>query len=160
MKKEDKQALGTVFVTILIGALVALAGSQGSVRFSGLPVFAVSVTLAYVIQWIVFIPSYINRTEHFFDLTGGITYTVVSVLSIVLSGKMDMRSIVLIILVLTWAIRLSSFLFMRVRKAGEDRRFREIKQSFWRFLQTWTLRLCTASFITEDAFASRLLQLV
>jgi steroid 5-alpha reductase family enzyme len=153
MKKEDISTIITVLVTVVIGALVALAGSQGGIRFGNLPVFAIGVALAYLIQWIVFIPSYINRTEKFFDLTGGITYTTVIILSMLLSGKTDLRSIVLSALVLAWAIRLSSFLFMRVRKAGEDRRFREIKQSFWRFLQTWTLQGLWVTFTLAAALA-------
>jgi len=153
MNKKEIKTITTVLVTIIIGALVALAGSQASVRAAGLPVFAIGVALAYLMQWIVFIPSYLNRTEKYFDLTGGITYSTVAILSILLSGKADLRSIVLLLLVLTWAIRLSSFLFMRVRKAGEDRRFREIKQSFWRFLQTWTLQGLWVTFTMAAALA-------
>ena len=140
-------------MTVVIGALVALAASQGGISIGNLPVFAIGVALAYLIQWIVFIPSYINRTEKFFDLTGGITYSTVTILSMLLSGKTDLRSLVLSALVLAWAIRLSSFLFMRVRKAGEDRRFREIKQSFWRFLQTWTLQGLWVTFTLAAALA-------
>ena len=73
MKKEDIGTIITVLVTIVIGALVALAGSQGGIRSGSMPVFATAIGLAYLIQWIVFIPSYINCTEKFFDLTGGIT---------------------------------------------------------------------------------------
>ena len=153
MKKEDISTIITVLVTIVIGALLALAGSQGGIRIGNFPVFAIAVGMAYLIQWIVFIPSYINRTEKFFDLTGGITYTTVTIVSMVLSGKTDLRSLVLSALVLAWAIRLSSFLFMRVRKAGEDRRFREIKQSFWRFLQTWTLQGLWVTFTLAAALA-------
>jgi steroid 5-alpha reductase family enzyme len=48
-----------------------------------------------------------------------------------------------------WAIRLGSFLFIRIKKAGEDIRFREIKKSPSRFFMTWTLQgmwvsLCSA----------------
>jgi steroid 5-alpha reductase family enzyme len=153
MKKEDFSAFITFLVTVVIGALVALAASQGGISIGNLPVFAIGVALAYLIQWIVFIPSYINRTEKFFDLTGGITYSTVTILSMLLSGKTDLRSLVLSALVLVWAIRLASFLFMRVRKAGEDRRFREIKQSFWRFLQTWTLQGLWVTFTLAAALA-------
>lgn len=153
MKKEDTQTVFTVLVTVIIGALVALAGSQNSIRVAGVPVFAIAVAMAYLIQWIVFIPSYINRTEKFFDLTGGITYSTVAILATLLSGKTDLRSLLLMALVLIWAIRLSSFLFMRIRKAGEDRRFREVKQSFWRFLQTWTLQGLWVTFTMAAALA-------
>ena len=153
MNKEKFRTMLTVDITILVGALVALAGSQESIRVGRIPVFAIGVALAYLIQWVVFIPSFLNKTEKFFDLTGGITYSIVTVLSLILSGKADLRSLLLMIMVLTWAIRLSSFLFMRVQKAGEDRRFRELKQSFWRFLQTWTLQGLWVTFTLSAALA-------
>ena len=153
MKKDDLKVIIATLVVAAIGALVALAGSQDGVRLGTFPVFALAVALAYTIQWLVFIPSYIQRTEKFFDLTGGITYISVSVLAMLLSAKSDVRSVLLLMLVLIWAARLSSFLFMRVQKAGEDRRFREIKQSFWRFLQTWTLQGLWVTFTLAAALA-------
>jgi steroid 5-alpha reductase family enzyme len=153
MKKDDLKVIIATLVVAAIGALVALAGSQGGVRVGTFPVFALAVALAYAIQWLVFIPSYLQRTEKFFDLTGGITYISVSVLAMLLSAKSDVRSVLLLVLVLIWAARLSSFLFMRVQKAGEDRRFREIKQSFWRFLQTWKLQGLWVTFTLAAALA-------
>ena len=153
MNKDDLKTIIATLVVAAVGALVALAGSQGGLRVGEFPVFALAVALAYTIQWLVFISSYIQRTEKFFDLTGGITYISVSVLAMLLSAKSDARSILLLVLVLIWAARLSSFLFMRVQKAGEDRRFREIKQSFWRFLQTWTLQGLWVTFTLAAALA-------
>jgi len=51
----------------------------------------------------------------------------------------NMRANLLSFMVLAWALRLGSFLFMRVKRTGEDSRFREIKTRFLRFLFTWTL---------------------
>ena len=153
MKKGELKALLTTLVVIAVGALVALAASQESVRFNGWPVFAIAIALAYLIQWVAFIPSYLNRTEKFYDLTGGITYLSVTLLSLVLSGNRDARAILLAALVIAWSLRLSLFLFQRVRKAGEDRRFREIKQSFWSFLQTWTLQGLWVTFNLAAALA-------
>ena len=39
-----------------------------------------------------------------------------------------------------WAIRLSSFLFIRVKRAGKDLRFDEIKKNFLRFMVAWILQ--------------------
>lgn len=57
MKKADRISLIVFPFLILIGFLVALAGSQGGAAVNGLPVFALSVGLAFIIQWLVFIPS-------------------------------------------------------------------------------------------------------
>lgn len=140
MKKEDRSALITVLITVLLGAGLAWAGSQGSVRFAGMPLFAWCVVLAFLIQWLVFIPAYLKQSEKFFDITGSLTYIALVLLAGFLSGLTDARSYLVMLLVLVWAGRLGLFLFTRVHRAGKDVRFDEIKSSFLRFLQTWTLQ--------------------
>ena len=107
---------------------------------TGLPLVKNLILLIFSIQWISFIPAYIFQTEKFFDLTGSITYltTVLAALYITDSGKIS--DYVIVSCVVIWAIRLGSFLCMRIHKAGEDRRFREIKTNFTRFFMTWTLQ--------------------
>jgi steroid 5-alpha reductase family enzyme len=39
-----------------------------------------------------------------------------------------------------WAVRLGSYLYRRIQKAGADTRFDDIKPSFTRFLMAWTLQ--------------------
>jgi steroid 5-alpha reductase family enzyme len=45
-----------------------------------------------------------------------------------------------LILVVIWATRLGTFLVRRIHKAGKDSRFDEIKISFIRYLNAWTLQ--------------------
>jgi steroid 5-alpha reductase family enzyme len=140
MKKPDRNALVALPIVVLIAALTALAGSQGGSTLGGFPVFALCVILAFVIQWVVFVPSYLLQTERFFDLTGGLTYITVAVVAVLLSDAPDARSYLLLAMVVIWAVRLASYLFLRIRKAGADKRFDAIKPSFPRFLNTWTLQ--------------------
>lgn len=140
MNKDTVRQYAGILITILLGLGVALAGSQGGYRVGGFPIYALGVLLAFVMQWIVFIPAYIQRTEKFFDLTGSITYITVMLVAVLLSPERDLRTWTLLMMVSIWALRLGTFLFRRIKKAGEDRRFREIKTSFPRFLQTWTLQ--------------------
>jgi steroid 5-alpha reductase family enzyme len=154
MKKEDQGSIIGVVVVVLIGAGLAIAGSQGGHPVSGFPVYALCIAAAFLIQWIAFIPAWLNRTEKFYDLTGGITYTTVTLLAVLLTPDADARSLLLAGIVIVWAVRLASFLFLRIRAAGEDRRFREIKQSFGRFLLTWTLQGLWVSFSLAAALAA------
>lgn len=140
MKKTDRNALLALPAIIIVGALVALAGSQGGALVGGVPVFAVSVALAFLIQWLVFIPAYLLQSERFFDLTGALSYISVITVTLILSGAQDARSILIFALVVVWAARLGTFLFRRVKKAGKDDRFDEIKPSFLRFLNVWTIQ--------------------
>ena len=142
MNKADKNAWTSLIVVIAVGVLVTLAGSQGGavVGSSGLPVFALTALIAFGMQWLGFAAAYALQTEKFFDLTGAITYVSVTLLAVLLSPKADARTLLLMILVFVWAGRLGTFLFLRVLKAGKDARFDELKPSFPRFLNTWTLQ--------------------
>ena len=140
MKKTDRNALIAFPVVILIGAGVAVAGSQGGATAFGLPVFAVCVALAFLIQWLAFIPAFLLQNEGFFDITGSVTYITVTIVAVVLGPAADARSFLLLALVMIWAARLGTYLFRRIRKAGKDARFDAIKPSFIRFLNTWTLQ--------------------
>jgi steroid 5-alpha reductase family enzyme len=64
----------------------------------------------------------------------------VTTLAVVLSPRVDGRSLLLLVLVMIWAGRLGTFLFQRVRKKGKDARFDDIKTNFVQFLNTWTLQ--------------------
>lgn len=140
MKKTDRNALLALPAIIGVGVLVAWAGSQGGVRVGNLPVFALAVGLAFLIQWVVFIPAFVFQSEKFFDLTGSLSYITIITATLILSGATDARAILVFILVLVWAARLGTFLFLRVKKAGKDDRFDQIKPSFLRFLNVWTLQ--------------------
>ncbi len=152
--KADRTALIAIPIAILVGVGLAWAGSQGGATVGEVPVFALAVGLAYLIQWLVFIPSYLMRTERFFDLTGGATYILVAVLAASLSTPVDARSALLVGLVVVWAGRLSTFLFRRVRRAGKDDRFDELKTSFLRFLNVWTIQGLWVSLTAAAALAA------
>jgi len=140
MKKTDRNALVAFPIVVLIGAGVAVAGSQGGATAFGVPVFALAVGLAFLIQWLAFIPAYLLQSEGFFDLTGSLTYIAVTTIAVLLVQLVDYQSLLLLALVVIWAARLGSYLFRRIRKAGKDARFDAIKPSFIRFLNTWTLQ--------------------
>ena len=154
MNKAEKISLITLPIVILIGVGLAIAGSQGGAEFAGLPVFAIAIALAFIMNWVAFIPAYLKQTEKFFDLMGGITFMSVTVLTIILSPIVDGRSWLLLLMVVVWAFRLSTFLYKRVHAAGEDRRFRELKPSIPRFLNTWTLQGIWVSFSLAAALAA------
>ena len=105
-----------------------------------LPLVKNLILLIFSIQWISFIPAYIFQTEKFFDLTGSMTYLTTVLAALYITDSVKISDYVIVSCVVIWAIRLGSFLFMRIHKAGEDRRFREIKTNFTRFFMTWTLQ--------------------
>ena len=126
-------------VSILIGLLIAIAGSEGSVNFNGVALFAICASISYVLHWIIFIPSFIYQTEHYFDLTGSISYLTGIGVAFYLNPSVDPRDLIIGAMIVIWAIRLGTFLFMRVKQDGKDGRFTVMKTQFHWFLMTWTL---------------------
>lgn len=151
MQKTDRNSLIVFPVLVLIGLMLAWAGSQGGTVLNGIPLFGLSVGLAFLIQWLAFIPAYGWQTEKFYDLTGSITYISVITLAVWLSPGVDARAMLLWALVVIWAVRLGSFLFGRIQKAGKDDRFDEIKPLFFRFLNTWTIQGLWVTFTMSAA---------
>lgn len=102
-----------------------------------------AVILAFLIQWVAYIPAYLFQTEKFYDLTGSLTYLTV-IWFVYLSsnqvGEVNFQNLIVTVLISIWAIRLGSFLFSRIHKDGEDKRFRTIKPSATQFFMTWTLQ--------------------
>ncbi|MFM1897050.1 MAG: hypothetical protein RLZZ385_2124 [Pseudomonadota bacterium] len=133
-----KPLLGILFC-LLLGAVFLVAGSDGGVMLGGLPLFALCGVIGFVLHWLAFIPSFARQTEQFFDLTGALSFLVTVAVALLCVPRIDIRTALLAVMVSVWALRLGSFLFLRIRKAGADRRFDHIKPYFWRFLFSWTL---------------------
>ncbi|WP_405371815.1 MULTISPECIES: DUF1295 domain-containing protein [unclassified Microbacterium] len=140
MSPTARASILTVVVTLVIGGLVALAGSQGGVTVGGIPLFAAAVAAAFLVQIIVFIPSALARTERFFDATGSATFILVTLGVLLAQPGGDVRSIILTVMVVAWAVRLGSFLFLRIHRSGADDRFDDIKVSPLRFLRVWVIQ--------------------
>ncbi|MEC7479378.1 MAG: DUF1295 domain-containing protein [Pseudomonadota bacterium] len=102
-----------------------------------------AVIIIFVIHWIMFIPSYIFQTEKFYDLTGSITY--LSSMTYLLMSNSELlessspSAYVAYLCVMIWTLRLGIFLFLRVLRDGEDKRFRKILPSFSQLFMTWNL---------------------
>ena len=136
----------------LLFSAIAFLFSYSIAYLTGIELVKNAVLLAFIIQWVLFIPAYLLQTEKFFDISGSITY--ISVVSYCFFNyydpeKLNIGNAILSIIIIIWALRLGSFLFIRIKKAGEDIRFREIKKSPTRFFMTWTLQgmwvsLCSA----------------
>ena len=134
-------------------SIFAFSIAYGVAYATGIELVKNAVAIAFLIQWTLFIPAYLMQTEKFYDLAGSITY--ISIISYVYcqSSEFNIASLILSLFIIVWAIRLGSFLFFRIKKAGEDKRFRDIKPAPTRCFMTWTLQgtwvsLCSACAIT------------
>ena len=137
---SKKITIPSILISILMAGLVAIGINQGSVSISGISLIYFCCAFIFLAQWLIFIPSYIFETEHYFDLTGSLTYVSVMLLAILFTVDISLRDVLLALFVWIWAFRLGSFLFIRVKKAGSDGRFDLMKKDFWWFLMTWTIQ--------------------
>ena len=121
-------------LTIVLSFLISIDDNQ-------LYFFIKVISLIFATQVIGFIPSFYLKTEKYYDLFGGLTF-VFSVLIMMFlkfrkTNDLSIREIILALSVLFWTIRLSFFLFQRVKRVGKDERFDRYKYSFSKFLLAW-----------------------
>ena len=154
MSKPERTAVIGIVVAAALGAIAAWAGSDGGDTIGSLPVFTVLVLASFAINIVVFLPSYKAGTEHFYDLTGSLTYISVTTLALITSSNLDLRSIIAALLIYVWAGRLGTFLFRRIRHSGKDGRFDQIKTSFLRFLMAWVLQGLWVTLTAGAAYAA------
>ena len=154
MGKHERTAVIGIVVALALGVLIGLAGGHNGSQVGGVSVFLVLTGVAFAINAIAFVPSFIAHTEHYYDLTGSLTYITTTLLALVLTSGLDSRSILIGAMVLLWAGRLGSFLFQRVKKIGKDGRFDQIKQSFLRFLMAWMIQGLWVTLTAGAAFAA------
>ena len=150
----------------LLFSLIAFSIAYSIALLTGLEVIQQAVLIAFLIQWVLFIPAFYFQTEKFYDITGSVTYiSIVTYISVqsYYAINVNIGSILLASCIILWAIRLGSFLFTRIHKAGEDKRFKFIKPSPTRFFMTWTLQgmwvsICSMCALTAIASKNGVIQ--
>lgn len=140
MQQSRGRSIALISASIVLGALLALAGGQHGGALGGIPLFALAVLIAFAVQWLAFVPAALGRTDRFFDATGSLTYIVVTALLLAFAPETGPRGIVLGGMVILWALRLGSFLLLRNIRSGGDDRFAEIVGDPVRFLSVWSIQ--------------------
>ena len=137
--------LTTIVVTsvFIIAGLIVSAVENNSVTFSGYSAVLYCAVICIGVQWLAWIPASMAKTERFYDLTGGLTYLTVVGFSLWAGSQSEtpsLRELIVSLLVVIWALRLSSFLYLRIHRTGKDGRFDQLKTSPIRFLVPWTIQ--------------------
>ena len=61
-------------ITNIIISIIAFVIAFSIAYATGIDLVMKVICLAFIIQWVMFIPAYIFQTEKFYDLTGSLTY--------------------------------------------------------------------------------------
>jgi len=91
------------------------------------------------INWLGWAVSAALRTEKFYDLTGSLTFILISHLShnkSVMNTRQNFQGWI----IFAWACRLGTFLFMRILKDGSDKRFDKARDNPAMFFKFWTIQ--------------------
>ena len=125
----------TAFLICIV--LINIAGQNIEIEIRGMNAFTFILIIAVLLQVFFFLPSFILKTEKYYDLVGSLTYiTTISLAYFSVENKTMIDSIIYFY-VMVWASRLGIYLFRRVRNDGKDVRFEKAKRHFFWFLQYW-----------------------
>jgi|TARA_B100000745_G_scaffold195355_1_gene128647 steroid 5-alpha reductase family enzyme len=137
-----RDILGTI-ISIAIAACFAWAGSQGGPTLFGYPALIFIVAIGFLIHWLIFLPSFLLKTEKFYDITGTVAYLAMIGFAVYTVGSgpdaLTLRTQIVATMVIFWALRLGLFLLIRILQVGEDKRFQVAKTSFAKFLMFFSI---------------------
>jgi len=132
-----------IAIIIVLGVATGLAygiGMNSRLIWDNFHLLWFLFILSFAIQIIAFVFAIVFNTESFFDLIGSLTYISLALIGLFVNNGPSWEQYVAAGMIISWAARLGSFLFMRILKSGGDSRFEEIKQSAMKFFVTWLLQ--------------------
>ncbi len=136
MNKQTQNIIN-VSLSLLAIYLYSFTAYNIETKILGFNSFKFLICMAVLIQFAIFLPSFIFQTEKFYDLTGSLTFISVTSIAYFSLDNPSTIDTILYLYVIIWAGRLGIFLFRRINKDGKDERFDKAKKKFFWFLQYW-----------------------
>ena len=106
-------------------------------------IYIITLLISFVIQLLFFTAAFRFKTDKFTDITYSLTFAVLAFSSISINPRPGPAQIMVLVMILIWAVRLGSYLLIRVIKTGRDRRFDGIRDNFLNFSLFWFLQALT-----------------
>jgi steroid 5-alpha reductase family enzyme len=110
----------------------------------------------------MFLFAFKYKTDKLTDLSYSLTFIGIALFGYI-RNDFSVAQWVVFTVVMLWAIRLGSYLFIRINAIGKDARFDEMRDKFWLFLRFWLLQSITvwivmlpASFLFQSNVATSL----
>lgn len=99
--------------------------------------YALAISMG--INLFMFIPAFLFKTDKLTDISYALTFVILSIYTLIVNGASP-ASVVLFIMILIWAIRIGSYLLIRIHKIKKDTRFNEMRKSFFKFGGFWLIQ--------------------
>ncbi|DAZ95683.1 TPA: hypothetical protein N0F65_002993 [Lagenidium giganteum] len=94
-----------------------------------------------VMQCSFFAVAFLCQFDKVTDLAGTLNFLVLALLSLVVQGIYSTRTIVVTAFVVVWALRLGSYLLIRVLNRGKDERFDQMRGNCLNFFGFWVFQI-------------------
>jgi steroid 5-alpha reductase family enzyme len=98
-----------------------------------------SLLVSVGLNVLMFIPAFIFKTDKLTDISYALTFVLISFYGL-LNNALTATSLILFLMIFFWAFRLGTYLLIRIRKIGRDKRFDEMREKFFSFLRFWLLQ--------------------
>lgn len=109
-----------------------------------------SLLVSMGINIIMFLPAFRYKTDKLTDISYAVTFLVVGFANYLKSTKTTFHALLLALMV-AWAARLGTFLFIRITAMKKDARFDGMRDNFWLFLRFWLLQGLTVFVVSISA---------
>lgn len=103
----------------------------------------IALLISLGINILGFIVAYKQKTDKLTDFSYALSFVAVNLIAYISTGNFNIPNAVLVFLISVWAARLGTYLVIRIRKWGRDRRFDEVRNNFTKFLQFWIFQAIT-----------------
>lgn len=97
------------------------------------------LVVSIIFNLIVFIPAFIFKTDKLTDISYSLTFIFLTFWALS-QNDTNLYKFILAFLILIWALRLGTYLFIRINKTGRDKRFDGLREDFLKFLGFWLLQ--------------------
>lgn len=88
----------------------------------------------------MFIPAYIFKTDKLTDISYALAFAGLATFGFFIPSDKSPAALLAYVMVLVWAARIGSFLFIRIRRIKRDKRFDGMREVFTKFLGFWLLQ--------------------
>ncbi|TCG11563.1 DUF1295 domain-containing protein [Mycoplasma todarodis] len=109
-----------------------------------------SISLA--INMTFFVLAFMIQKDLFTDITYASTFPITLLAAMLLSDSFGINSIISLIIVGAWSIRLGTFLFIRILKEKVDHRFDKMRNNFYKFFFFWIIQAVTVFIVSLPSY--------
>ena len=96
------------------------------------------------INWVCGLIAYYKQSDKLTDLVYALTFALLTYSGMMITNNFNVVTLVFAMLVTLWALRLGTYLFIRINYKKKDDRFDNIRISIKKFLLFWTLQAFVA----------------